>query len=413
MKSAYSSLTALLGGLFLLFSAIPAHAVSRAVDNTGGTTLLLPYFEADLNSDNGAQTSFRLENTSATAILANVTLWTDLGIPTQNFTVYLVGYDSQTVDLRLLFKHGQVPVTASAGQDPTDTISPRGPLSQDINFASCNSTLPPPPLPEATVAGLRAAHSGQASSLFANQCAASPRSDGIARGYVTVDTVNQCTTSNPTSAGYASGVLTGQSVLIGSYTTLNRSIRVESGGPLVAVESNFGTGTSSGLFPPGQRTFYGSYNGLSAIDQRESLGSEWTARHVNGGALNIQSYITVWRDPGSTVSPFACGGALPGPFPLSLTSIAAFDEQETITIPVAGTQFPLATQRVLVSSLSSNTFGFLYLNLNIPNSSGPTQSWVQIEQINAGRHGTTVPANVVRSTHDLRDCSGNSCGIVF
>lgn len=411
MKTFFAKTFALLSCLLLSVLNHPAQAVTRAVDNAAGATLLLPYFEADLNSDNGTQTSFRLENSSATAILANVTLWTDLGIPTQRFDVYLVGYDSQTVDLRLLFKHGLIPVTASAGQDPTNTISPRGPISQDINFASCNGVLPPPPLAAADIAALRAAHTGQASGLFANQCAASPRTDNIARGYVTVDLVNSCGTSNPTTPGYDAR-LTNQSVLLGSYAMLNRTTRTESGGPMVAVESFFSTSGMTAQFNPGDRTFYGSYNGLAAVDQREALGSMWAARFVNGGALGVSTQITVWRDPGTTVTPFACGGALPAPFPLAVTGLAAFDEQEQITVAAAVNQFPLATQRVPTNALSSNFAGFLYLNLNLPGGPGATQSWVQTEQITAGRFATTNAASVILSTHDLRGCTA-PCGFIF
>jgi hypothetical protein len=411
MKTFLIKTFALLSWLLLGALNQSAHAVPRAVDNAAGATLLLPYFEVDLSSDNGTQTSFRLENSSATAILTNVTLWTDLGIPTQNFNVYLVGYDSVTVDLRLLFKHGIIPVTASAGQDPTNTISPRGPLSQDINFASCNAILPPAPLAAANLAGLRAAHTGQASSLFANQCGAAPRSDNIARGYITVDLINSCTLLNPRSAGYEN-IITTQSVLLGSYTMLNRSTRRESGGPMVAVESFFSTSGTTPPFVAGDRTFYGSYNGLTAVDQREPLGSLWAARFVNGGALGATTEITVWRDPGSSTMPFVCGGALPAPFPLAATSVAAFDEQEQVTLTAAVNQFPLATQRVPTSTLSSNTAGFLYLNLNLPAGPGATQSWVQVEQVVGGRYSTSNAASIITSTHELRGCTA-PCGIAL
>lgn len=415
MKSLKNHAVALLGSALLaLLPASGALAVTRALDNAPAASLLLPYFEADLNNPNGSQTVLRLDNTSATAVLANVTLWTDLGIPTQNFNLYLVGYDNLTLDLRMLFKHGIVPVTASAGQDPTNTISPRGTLSQDINFASCNTVLPPAPLPAATVAGLRAAHTGQSSSLFANQCVASPRSDGIARGYITIDAVNSCTQLNPASAGYNT-VITGQPVFSGSYATINRSQSSEFGGHLVSVESTFSADGSFGTpFNAGDRTFYGSYNTLTAVDQREPLGSVWHARFINGGALNHQTAITVWRDPGRSVMPFTCGGALPAPFPLAVApgAVAAFNEQEGAVVATATNQFPLATQRVATSTLSANFAGALYLNLNLPGGPGATQSWVQVEQSVAGRYTNSGPATVVNSTASLQGCTA-PCGISF
>src|SRR5581483_9485159 len=108
----------------------------------------------------GVTTLFSIANASATAVLANVVLWTDLGVPTLSFPVYLTGYDVQTINLRDTFA-GNLPQTASVGQDPDDSISPHQPiLSQDINFASCAGLLPPPPLDAAAVADLRAAHTG-------------------------------------------------------------------------------------------------------------------------------------------------------------------------------------------------------------------------------------------------------------
>lgn len=413
MKSLMTKVLAVFGAVLL--AALPvssALAVNRALDQMPGTTLLLPYFESDLNDPNGSQTTLHLENASATAVLAHVTLWTDLGIPTHSFDFYLVGYDNLTFDLRMFFKNGIVPVTASAGQDPTNQISPRGGLSQDINFASCTGTLPPAPLPAATVAGLRAAHTGQASSLFTNQCVAAPRTDGIARGYITIDTVNACNTFNPAMNAQYQPFLTFQPVLSGTYVTLNRVQGSEFAGHLVAVESTSEiNGASSPPFTAGQRTFYSGYNGLTAVDQREPLGSTWSARYVNGGAVGAQTSLVVWRDPGAVVMPFVCGGALPAPFPLTVASgaVVAFDEQEEGAVLTATNLFPLATQRVSATSLTSNAFGWLYLNLNLPGGPGATQSWVQVEQNITGRFSSSVPASVLQTTASLEGCQA-PCG---
>ena len=91
-----------------------AHAIVGAIDTVPSATLLLPYFEADLGNPNGGQTVMRMSNSSATAMLTHLTLWTDLGVPTLQFDMYLDGYDSVDLDFRLLFQ-GIVPQTASAG----------------------------------------------------------------------------------------------------------------------------------------------------------------------------------------------------------------------------------------------------------------------------------------------------------
>ena len=105
------------------------------IDDVPAATLLLPYFEVDIADANGVNTLFSINNASATAVLAHVMVWTDLSVPVLDFDVYLTGYDVQTINLRDIFVNGNLPRTASAGQDPGDTISPQGPASQDINFA--------------------------------------------------------------------------------------------------------------------------------------------------------------------------------------------------------------------------------------------------------------------------------------
>ncbi len=107
---------------------------------------------------------------------------------------------------------GTLPQSASAGQDPTDTISPKGSLSQDINFASCNAVsyvppinswakLPPGALTAAQIANLQTSLTGQASANMSGMCAGLNHGDNIARGYVTVDTVNNCTARFPGDSG--------------------------------------------------------------------------------------------------------------------------------------------------------------------------------------------------------------------
>jgi hypothetical protein len=120
--------------LVVALAAIPGAASAEigVIDRVPAATLLLPHFEVDVDDPNGITTLLSINNASATAILAHVTLWTDQGIPTLAFDVYLTGFDVQTLNLRDVF-NGILPVTADSGADPSDTISPQGPLSQDIN----------------------------------------------------------------------------------------------------------------------------------------------------------------------------------------------------------------------------------------------------------------------------------------
>jgi hypothetical protein len=202
-----------------------AFAVIGTVDDVPAATLLLPYFEVDLADQNGVNTLFSINNASATAVLAHVTVWSDQSVPVLDFDVYLTGYDVQTLSLREVLQNGNLPRTASDGQDlPNDSISPQGPASQDINFASCGGTLPygNPALNAAFRAHLQAVLQGNPSPTFVGRCYGSKRNDGILRGYVTVDTVNACNVFFPSqlATGYDS-VLTDQNVLWGDYFYVN------------------------------------------------------------------------------------------------------------------------------------------------------------------------------------------------
>src|SRR3954447_16916845 len=114
-----------------------AFAVICTIDEVPAATLLLPYFDVDLSNANGEKTLFSINNASATAVLAHVVIWSDLSHVVLDFNVYLTGYDVQSINMRDIIA-GILPQTASAGQDPNDTISPKGQFSQDINFASCS-----------------------------------------------------------------------------------------------------------------------------------------------------------------------------------------------------------------------------------------------------------------------------------
>lgn len=89
-------------------------------------TLLLPYFEVDLADPQGRTTLFSVNNATPAAALTEVVLWSDLGVPTLSFQIYLTGYDVQTVNLRDIFATGTLPRTADRAQDPQDDISQIG-----------------------------------------------------------------------------------------------------------------------------------------------------------------------------------------------------------------------------------------------------------------------------------------------
>jgi hypothetical protein len=337
---------ALLGLLALGGQAL---AVICAIDEVPAATLLLPYFAVDYTSPDGSgvNTLFSVNNASATAVLAHVVVWSDLSVPVLDFNIYLTGYDVQTVNLWDILHSGNLPRTASAGQDPAppDAISPKGQFSQDINFASCSGLLPAPQLPADFVQHLQASLTGRESSVLGG-CAGRNLGDNIARGYITIDTVNNCTLRFPGDAGYfgpgGTGDATNQNVLWGDYFHLNSAANFADGNTLVHIEAS---GTNPETSVSGDYTFYGRYDApaWSAADNREPLATNFAARFLNGGPFSGGTDFIVWRDSKVNQGPFECPAATGNPFwfPLGQEGIVIFDEQEHPQVPAT---FPVSPQ---------------------------------------------------------------------
>ncbi len=403
----------LLAAACLLALAVPANAVICTVDDVPGATLLLPYFEVDLANTNGVTTLFSINNASATAVLAHVVVWSDLSVPVLDFNVYLTGYDVQSINMRDILA-GNLPQTASAGQDPTDTISPKGNFSQDINFASCTGQLPTGALPATFVSHLQTALTGQFSNLLGG-CAGLAYGDNIARGYVTVDTVNNCTLRFPGDLGYfgagGSGDATNQNVLWGDYFYVNSATNRADGNALVHIEAD---ATNPETSVSGQYTFYGRYVNWTAVDNREPLATNFAVRFLNGGAFTGGTNLVVWRDSKVRQGAFKCG-TTPAWYPLGQEQIVIFDEQEhpsvPTTIPVSPQPpqtgiipFPAETQSTAVGGAAFPVpykFGWVFLNLNTtvaaagnvpPEDPAAAQAWVEAVMSALGRYSVGFDA---------------------
>ncbi len=365
----------LFGLLLAAFFATTASARIGTIDQAPAATLLFPHFEVDTANDQGVSTVLTIQNSSATAILASVTLWTDFGVPTLHFDMYLTGYDQQTLDLADTFRRRFLPVTASAGQDPTDTISNKGPFSQDINFASCNQLLPEPQ-GSLTDASLVQAHTGRASvEYLGGLCGGRNYGDNIARGYVTVDTINNCTTRKPGQAGYfingGGGDATNQNVLLGDYVILDRARGRFLAESAAHIEASFTL--SSGT------TFYGRLIGNSAADNREPLPTAWAARYASA-----RTEVDYWRDPGVVVAPFTCG-TTPAPFALPQRHVSVFNDAGGLVSNPTGNLFPNAMGTTAGAGALglSQPLGWLFANLNA--SPGVIrQSWMTFRQMPRG-----------------------------
>jgi hypothetical protein len=416
----------------------PATAATCIIEETPAATLLLPYFEVNLGNPDGVTTLFSINSATAAAALAHVVVWSDLSVPVLAFNVYLTGYDVQTINLRDILVSGALPRTASDGQDPTDTISPHGVFSQDINFASCTGQLPLPTLPLSFIQNLQLALTGRPSSVLSNRCAGRDLGDNVARGYVTVDTVRNCTLEYPGEEGYfapgGTGDATNQNVLWGDYFYVNPGENFAQGETLVHIQAD---ASHPQLSTSGRYTFYGRYVGWSAADNRQPLSTNFAVRFLNGGLFSGGTSLAVWRDPKVDQQPFDCpaaAGSRPPWYPLGQEALVIFDEQEHPDIPqpfpipepppnIGLIPFPAAAQRTRIGSSVFPVpfeFGWLYLNLNTtvgpaganpPADPAAAQAWITAIMDASGRFSVGFDAiqldRACNARHSVPICCPN------
>lgn len=378
-----------------------SRAALGALDDMPGSTVLFPYFEVDLGNSSGLDTVLTLQNSSATALLAHTIVWSDEGVASAIFDIYLTGFDVQGFSMRDVL-NGNLPQSASAGQDPSDTISPQGPFSQDINFASCNANLPYPagsiPAPVGmTPADLRLALTGAPTTgIAAGMCWGRNVGDGHARGYVTVDLVNHCNSLKPGDVGYVddpSTTITQQNALLGSFLIANPTTHEWFGDNAVSIEGTYFNDPI--VSTPGNYTFYGRYNGWSANDRREALPTTWASQ----GEPDTASLI-VWRDTKTNESPHACGSN-PAYYPLGQEGFAVFGADSQIGTAGSGAVLPTAAQSTSLSVIGSvpGKLGQFFTNLNTsvapaganpPADPAAAQSYVGVIRAGLGEVPTAV-----------------------
>lgn len=332
-------------------------------------TLLYPYFEVDLDDRNGVDTFISVNNASDECTLARLTLWTDLGVPTLTFYVYLSPKDVQSISLRRVLD-GTLPATSDVLSDlqcPVLDFLPCQP--EELDFA----------LAPDQAAALRADHTG-AANPSTGACAGSDRGNAVAVGYVTADTTDSCTFP-PTVATHT---LYQQAIndpetpffamtnhLWGDYFYVDMSDNFAQSEPAVHVVAD------PARFRAGDYTFYGRYTGFDASDARVPLSSAYAARFLNGGVFDGTDLI-VWRDNRSPdVSPADCRLARPL-VALGQRSATVYDENENAFELGHQPLFPVATQRVRLVGGPVDipvTFGWLELDL-WHDASTPAQAWV-------------------------------------
>lgn len=372
--------TALLG---LLLAGGPALAGdlsgSCRVADQPAATLLIPYFEVELDDADGATTLISVNNGGSRSTAARVVLWTDWGVPTLAFDIYLTGYDVQTLNLRDLFATGSLPVTGTrvshVGALSTPAAQPKS--------SGCE-TAGVPRLNAAERQYLRAAHTGQ--PVEAGRCAGSGKGGrNLATGYITVDTVNRCsartlgaTRNTPADPAYfadgGTGLASNSNALWGDYFYMNRRRGQADSQSAVHIVAD------ADAFGPGDYTFYGRYNEFDSRDNRAPLSSLYYARFIKGGAFFGETSMVVWRDNRQSGGALSECGRNPSWAPLGEYQLVAFDEEENPSAFPNSNAFPVSTQKVKVGSPAlpvTGNAGWLMIDLWHRDESH-AQGWVSI-----------------------------------
>lgn len=375
MKSSLLFLTI----LCLLLCVTPTNAGICSVDPVPAATLLLPYFEVDPTSASGVTTLFEIVNTSSNDVLTKVTVWSDLSVPVFSFNVFLMRGDVAPINVRDVLNLRLPPF-------------PPGPLPPGC---------PLPPFPPLLPTDIRAALTGQPVPGAGNRCFGINHNSPIARGFVTIDVVDQCASQFVGDPGYAvaggQGTLQNDNVLTGNFLYVEPANDFAQGESLVHIEAD---GVNPQTATPGEYTFYGRYVAWTATDNREPLSRELSASYLLNPIFTGGTDLIVWRDPKEVIGSFPCG-SLPPPFPLGQQAVEVFDQMATsFTLSPGIVSFPWATQRVPVGGPNLPVpfnAGWLRLDLDIGTGSPPSnpnasQNWVGVVESALGRFSTGFSA---------------------
>lgn len=383
-------------------------------------TLLMPYVEVDLEGG-GRTTLLAVTNQNAVGqVLARVVLWSDLGIPVLSFDLFLRPRMTQTLNLRDVL-NGVLPSAGSVAE-----LAP---------FAGCGAHPtfgPSRTLSPAVRQRVRAWLVGEPAP-GTNLCASYPYDtfgygERLARGYVTVDLVDQCSPIS-TSRAYtpaSPSVLVPYFVEGGGEVGIARPFNWLTGDYLlVDPDDNFAFGAEAvhvvadpDRFPTGTdlQTFYGLYVGFSGRDGRAPLPGVWRSRYLNGGPFTGGTDLLVWhRQRLNETEAFDCT-LDPYHFPLGYTRLTAVREDGTgftTLSPEPPVYFPIGrvTQRVPVEVLGTlpGAFGVVELDLDlteIPIGGGaarPNQAWVVPVLQASGRFSVGLNAHPIDTRCPLKN----------
>jgi hypothetical protein len=261
-------------------------------------TLLLPYFEVDLDDGDGETTLFTVTNVADRAKIVAVTLWTDHGFPVVTFHIYLTGYDVQSINLRDVLAFGRI-----GGEGTGTSVSPVGELSNPAgpgyDVATCTNI--PHLSPEILARVQHTFLEGQYVLPFPGLCpVGSTHANAV--GYVTMDVVTRCGAMPASSQKYFNEDIRYENVLIGEYQQLNPAQASAQGGTMVHIRAIPESKATGGLYKANNfpRSFYqrlvaGDSLGRINAGARQPLPSTFVARWISGGPGGFETSFKIWR----------------------------------------------------------------------------------------------------------------------
>jgi len=390
--------------LGLALCSSPVLAGLCGVDNAPAASLLIPFFEVDLGrcgqpASERLDTAFSVGNTAPHPVLAGVTIWSNWGVPVTGFLTYLPGESTQRVTLGDFLCTGNLPQTGPAVSPEMAGTDPA------VSFPLCNNSATPgfapnyanPAAPPYFLEHIQQALTGQLSSLY-DTYIGEDLGDDIARGYLTVDNVSECSLLVPSDPGYfisgGLGVANNDNVLVGEYSVRDNDNNFAYAQPAVGLEA------ANAVFNPGDMTFYGRYMASTAADEREPLPTTFASTFALAGAFDSSDQV-IWRERGKTYP--SNSPDFPDDLPLGKQNVTWFD---TMTTPYPSfipgvlpgdpgldlVSYPLVTHAYPPGEVPYPVpFGWQYSNLQNVQVGGyfAGQSWIVTRSKSAGRYETS------------------------
>jgi hypothetical protein len=356
-------------------------------------TLLLPYFEVDVNPTvQGQTTLFTITNVSRFPQIAHVTVWTDWSFPVLDFNIFLTGYDVQPINLFDIISRGFIGGTTGTGigssASPNARATSGGFTANQIAGAGTTGTNPnigsqpfrttefngntnflgsasttcvagrlPGTLPAALATDVRALLTTGRSTGVGVSC---PGPSGeaqvggnhggtVAIGYATIDVAATCSVALPIDPAYFTGEILFDNVLIGDYQDVNQSTvagNYAGGNPLVHIRA-IPEGGAAGVAAVATNlpfTFYDRYlfpavGTARTADRRQPLPSGFAARWISGTGAAFDTQYKIWRE-GFTTGTGAGGASACTDYVVNsaipLVEVVRFDEHENAGVAGVG-----------------------------------------------------------------------------